>query len=323
MPLAPVLVLDGGVGHLLKTRAGDPAFLGGALLALRDPPAVAAVHTAFIDAGADVVTAASFGVTPRSLDGAGLAAPGDLDALVSACVRAARAASDAAPRPVTVAAPLPPLGQCYEAHATTRGAAAGAARVYKRIAAAALAAGADCLLAETAASAAAAAAALSGAVAAGAPPSRLWASWTVRDDDGATTRGGDALTAAAAAAVTAAGGPPAVLAVNCAAPAAVEAGVRALTRSRVAASGVAVGGYANAFQTTTGGWLADGGWGQASSESAAAAPSVLPPAEFADAARRWLAAGARVVGGCCGAGPDHTAAVAGVVAEWRREELGG
>ena len=65
-PPAPVAVLDGGVGHALKTARGDAAFLGGALLAAEEPEEVVRVHTAFIGAGAQLATAASFGVTPRA-----------------------------------------------------------------------------------------------------------------------------------------------------------------------------------------------------------------------------------------------------------------
>jgi methionine synthase I (cobalamin-dependent) len=32
------------------------------------------------------------------------------------------------------------------------------------------------------------------------------------------------------------------------------------------------------------------------------------PAEFADDALEWIECGARIVGGCCGVGPEHIAA---------------
>ncbi len=35
---------------------------------------------------------------------------------------------------------------------------------------------------------------------------------------------------------------------------------------------------------------------------------------YADAARGWIEAGARIVGGCCGTGPDHIRALAAVAA---------
>ena len=36
-------------------------------------------------------------------------------------------------------------------------------------------------------------------------------------------------------------------------------------------------------------------------------------AEIANASLDWIAAGARIVGGCCGAGPDHIARIADAV----------
>ena len=36
----------------------------------------------------------------------------------------------------------------------------------------------------------------------------------------------------------------------------------------------------------------------------------VEPEAFADAAERWVAQGARIVGGCCGLGPEHVAAFA-------------
>jgi S-methylmethionine-dependent homocysteine/selenocysteine methylase len=39
----------------------------------------------------------------------------------------------------------------------------------------------------------------------------------------------------------------------------------------------------------------------------------LGPAEYLEFARRWRRAGAVIVGGCCGIGPDYVAALA---AEW-------
>lgn len=38
--------------------------------------------------------------------------------------------------------------------------------------------------------------------------------------------------------------------------------------------------------------------------------SVCPPAQFEQAARRWIDRGAGIVGGCCGIGPEHIAALA-------------
>ena len=318
----PPLVLDGGLGHLLKTRfpdeaispTGEAVFLGGALLASRRPAAVTAAHTAFIEAGADIITAATFGVVPPSLARAGLSGS-DLDPLVRAAVGAARAAADASPRRVTVAASLGPLGECYVPWCVDGEVRRCGVDTYALIARAAVASGADVLFIETAASGADAAAAVTGA-AGGAPGVPVWVSWTVDDTCGSVTRGGDGVATAAAAAATAArtanAPPPAVLGVNCADPRAIEAGTTALAGT---ATGIAA--YGNAFASTTGGWLAarggsEGGGGTVGTAS----PATVPPGEFGVAARAWLAAGATIVGGCCGAGPQHVAAVRAVVDAW-------
>lgn len=316
-----MLVLDGGLGHLLKTLypsdavtpAGEAVFLGGAVLASRNPQAVTAAHAAFIDAGADVIAAATFGCVPTALARAGVA-DGDLEALVAAAVGAARTAADASPRKVTVAASLGPLGECYVPWCDDSNREAGV-QTYARLARAAVGAGADVLFIETAASSNDAAAAVRGASTASTP---VWVSWTVDDSRGATTRGGDAVSDAAAAAIAAARAsgapPPAVLGVNCAEPGAIEAGVVAL-----AAAGVTnIAAYGNAFAATTGGWLASRGGsenGTAVAGDAGGLPATVSPAAFGAAARRWMDAGATVVGGCCGAGPAHIEAVRAVVDE--------
>jgi homocysteine S-methyltransferase len=41
----------------------------------------------------------------------------------------------------------------------------------------------------------------------------------------------------------------------------------------------------------------------------------IAPAAFADAARSWRQAGARILGGCCGITPDHIRAMANALRE--------
>jgi S-methylmethionine-dependent homocysteine/selenocysteine methylase len=92
-------------------------------------------------------------------------------------------------------------------------------------------------------------------------------------------------------------GPVAIL-VNCAAGPVVTAALgelRHLTR-------LPTGGYANAgVVDPVVGWAAD--------------PAVTPDA-YAEEAGAWLALGARLVGGCCGTTPAHTAALRRLVDGW-------
>ena len=71
MPPSRFVLLDGGVGHLLKSadQKGNLNFLGGAL---SPASAIREAHQKFADAGCDVLTTATFGVTPVSLRRAGL-----------------------------------------------------------------------------------------------------------------------------------------------------------------------------------------------------------------------------------------------------------
>lgn len=58
-----------------------------------------------------------------------------------------------------------------------------------------------------------------------------------------------------------------------------------------------VGVYAHSGDYVNGAWVFD---------------SVVSPDEYVIAARRWLDRGVRVIGGCCGIGPDHIRALAAV-----------
>lgn len=85
-------------------------------------------------------------------------------------------------------------------------------------------------------------------------------------------------------------GPVAIL-VNCAAPPVIAVALAELRRSTV----VATGGYANVgVVNATYGWAAD---------------AAITPEVYAAFATGWLELGARLVGGCCGTTPAHTAAL--------------
>ena len=105
---------------------------------------------------------------------------------------------------------------------------------------------------------------------------------------GAALLSGEALADAIAAA--AAEGPLAVL-VNCLPPSKVPACLEVLRDA-----GLPFGVYANLGEPRPDGTLAF-------SEQCA-------PETFADRVEEWLAAGARIVGGCCGTTPEHLRAVA-------------
>jgi homocysteine S-methyltransferase len=114
-----------------------------------------------------------------------------------------------------------------------------------------------------------------------------------RSDDSINLLSGEPLDAVAGRLRSA--GPAAIL-VNCSAP---DVITQALTI--LAASGEPVGGYANLGEVDpVFGWHAD--------------DSVTGEA-YAEHAGRWLAAGASIIGGCCGTTTIHTAALRRLIDE--------
>jgi homocysteine S-methyltransferase len=106
---APVL-LDGGLATTLEAAGTElPGPLWSAQAIVSAPAAVEAAHRAFIDAGAEVVLTASYQLSALGLRRAGLEAS-DADALFRRSVELARRAAQAAPHPVWVAGSLGPYG---------------------------------------------------------------------------------------------------------------------------------------------------------------------------------------------------------------------
>jgi S-methylmethionine-dependent homocysteine/selenocysteine methylase len=78
-----------------------------------------------------------------------------------------------------------------------------------------------------------------------------------------------------------------------------------------------LGGYANGFQSTTDQWLQRQQPGHPSQLEAGSGcdaadydgDGIITEAAYAQHARQWVAAGASVVGGCCGVSPRHIRAL--------------
>jgi S-methylmethionine-dependent homocysteine/selenocysteine methylase len=133
----------------------------------------------------------------------------------------------------------------------------------------------------------------------------VFVSYTLRDEDGRSgppeLRSGEKVGEAAAA--TLANGADAIL-FNCSQPEAMSAAVVA-ARAAIDASGrrgMGLGVYANAFLP------------EPPSDKPYAGISTLrddlDPEHYLQWVQRWLADGANIVGGCCGIGPEHIAAIA-------------
>jgi len=70
------------------------------------------------------------------------------------------------------------------------------------------------------------------------------------------------------------------------------------------ALGRPAGGYANAFRPVPEDWTLDG---EGEGDGLIPLRDDLDPETYAAFAADWLAAGASIVGGCCGIGPAHIA----------------
>ncbi|MHA1152414.1 MAG: homocysteine S-methyltransferase family protein [Alphaproteobacteria bacterium] len=301
---ARITLLDGGMGRELKRRGApfrQPEW--SALALMEAPDTVARAHTAFIAAGAEVIITNSYALVPFHIGEARFAADGQ--ALADQAGRLARAAADAVTdavsgRKVRVAGSLPPLFGSYRPDLFD----AGRAPELLAPLVAGLAPHVDLWLGETLGSTAEAEAVADALAAASmGDPRPLWTSYTLADakpDLGTPRlRSGEPVAEAVGAAVRR--GAVAVL-FNCSQPEvmapALEVACEALTEL---GADIPLGAYANAF-------LPKGENAQAN-EEVSDLRGDLDPSGYLGFARDWVARGATVIGGCCGIGPEHIAAL--------------
>jgi S-methylmethionine-dependent homocysteine/selenocysteine methylase len=130
-------------------------------------------------------------------------------------------------------------------------------------------------------------------------PRPVWLSFTLTDDSAAppSLRSGE-LVEVAVESVTANDAVTAVL-FNCSQP---EVMAAALLAARSVNPTIALGVYANAFPPVSDDHAANEGLSDIRED--------LTPQRYAEFAAEWIAAGASIIGGCCGIRPDHLAAVA-------------
>lgn len=285
-----ITVLDGGMGRQLA-RMGAPFRQPewSALALLEGPEWVSRAHRAFIAAGADVITTNAYAVVPFHIGEERFAAQGR--ELADLAGRLAREEADAADHLVRVAGSLPPLFGSYRpdlfvperAPELLADLVAGQAPYV------------DVWLAETQSSIAEATAAAT-AIAGDDRP--LWISFTLDDDPDATPRirSGESVGDAAAAAV---GLGAQALLFNCSQP---ERMAGALTAAAAAAPGLPLGAYANAFPMIPDDHEAN--------DTLFGIRTDLDPDGYRAFADTWVRAGATMVGGCCGVGPEQIAALA-------------
>lgn len=292
------VLLDGGTGRELM-RLGAPFRQPewSALALMEAPEYVTQVHRRYIDAGADVITTNSYAVVPFHIGAERFATDGVKLAALSG--KLARAAADEAPHAVSVAGSLPPVCGSYRPDLFD----VSVARPVLQTLVAALEPYVDVWLSETVSSSAEMVLMSEVLAQTGRP---WWVSYTLEDDStrdaGPRLRSGEPVGPAVAHAARL--GARAVL-FNCCQPEVVGDAIEAAKQSldeggrRGSTNPVLLGAYANAFgpQSAT---------ASANAELSDLRPD-LGPAEYLVWARRWLADGADILGGCCGVGPEHIA----------------
>ncbi|MFO7691962.1 MAG: homocysteine S-methyltransferase family protein [Vicinamibacterales bacterium] len=286
-----VLLADGGMGTQLQ-RAGLAIGTGGERWNLDHPERVAAIHAAYLEAGSDIVLTNSFGATRWGLERQGLAA--SLDEVNRAAARIARQVAgpdrlvlgDVGPSGQLLA-PLGPI---------TIDALKSDVRARCR---ALVEAGVDGIICETLTAADEAAASVEAALEAGAPLVVASFAFDKRPNGRVRTMmgldPGDAAKAVRRAGAALAGA-------NCGTSLAV-ADFAPLAGEMAAAAGLPVMIQPNAGQPRV-----EGG----------GAVYDMDGETFARGMEAVLLAGAAVVGGCCGTGPDHIRALRGLLDRGQR-----
>jgi S-methylmethionine-dependent homocysteine/selenocysteine methylase len=283
-----ITILDGGMGRELQ-RLGAPFRQPewSALALMEGPEFVSQAHDGFARAGAKVISTNSYAVVPfhigetlfqqRGVELAGLAG------------RLARAVADQ--HGLTVAGSLPPVLGSYRPDLFE----VEAARAILSVLIEGLFPFADLWLAETLST-------LGEAELVGemlADDSRpLWLSFTLNDEGSAMLRSGESIEEAAAVARRL--GAKALL-FNCSAPEVMEEAVQK-AKAALGTEAIQIGVYANGFAHSDEEVDANAGLRQIRAD--------LDPPRYLDWAKKWVASGATMVGGCCGIGPEHIRALA-------------
>ncbi len=281
------LVLDAAMGSDLDRR-GLPTTLPlwSAVGLLERPDLVRQIHLENLRAGADIITTDTFRTTARTLRKAGLdpARAPELDA--QAVRLAVEARTEAGRLAAWIAGSIAPLEDCYRP--TFEIPPDVALDEHRAQAGNLAAAGVDLIMVETMPTAAEAEIALRAAIETGLPATVGFVCAMPGRDGPVHLLSGETLEGAVAR-VSSLG--PAAIFVNCAAPPVITAALRELREL----TALPVGSYANVGHVDDErGWSPEGG---------------ITGERYAEHAAEWIALGARVIGGCCGTHPEHTAAL--------------
>lgn len=279
----PFAVLDGGLSTALENLGADTSGrLWTAGVVVTRPDLMVEAHRAFVVAGADVITTASYQCGVEQFVAAGLRPDEARRALVATTELARRATAGTS---VAVAASLGPFGASRADGSEYDGRYAvpfdDVVRYHRDKVAVVVDSGPDVVAVETLPRADEAAAVAEILVAAGAPPA--WFSFGCRD--ARTTYGGDDLVAAIDRVIDY----PALVAigVNCSAPDVVDGAIETIGSLGRGVPLVAYPNHGREWDPARACWIGDA--------------HEFPEIGWVD---RWIERGVVLVGGCCGVGPD-------------------
>lgn len=286
LPEGPIL-LDGGMGQELINRgASGQGALWSAKALFDNPAVVQAVHEDYIRAGADVITTNSYACVRTNFEPMGLL--DRLEEMNQLSAMLARRARDSVGKSVLIAGSLGPQ---YGSYRPDRVGSYDDTEELYREQADFLAPMVDLFICETMSCIKEARAAVVAAAATGRP---VWLSWSIDDSGAPNLRSGETIREAFD---DIDGMDISALLLNCSPPEAISSVLPEL----VSISDVPVGAYANAFTPIPEKWDFHG------EQSIPPSRTDLTPETYAKHAANWIAAGARIIGGCCEVGPAHIA----------------
>lgn len=282
------VILDGGMGQeIIRRGVRQLDGLWSASALIEAPDVVRDIHEDYIRAGARVITTNTYITARTRLESAGI--PERFAELNRLAGELAQQARDNCGEDVLIAGSLPPLYASYRPDLVRP---FEVSEPQYREMAEVLAPCVDLFLCETMSCGAEACAAVRGAAATGKP---VWVAWTLADGGSDRLRSGETVAEAAAMLD---GLPVSAFLANCCAPESITAAMPQF----VALGRGPAGGYANGFVAIP-----------PDADVRDRLPDArhdLDPEAYLGHVRNWVAAGARIVGGCCEVGPEHIALLA-------------
>ncbi len=283
------ILLDGGMGREIKRLVPDfDPILWSATGLIKHPDIVRDLHKRFIEAGAEMITTNNYTVVPSILSPSGYM--DQFDTLIERSGQLAQEAKRGHPA-VSVAGSIPPLESTYRPDLVP--AFDEAVAVYERIATG-LNPYVDVFLCESMSSLAEAKSAIAAVQPFGKP---IWVSFLLDDNQSGRILSGEWVTDIPGFLTDL---KVDTLLFNCCEPDTITAALPLLNDSAMT-----LGGYANAFKKFDD--HLDHMHGQLRQDN-----TDLSIEAYLDHVKQWLAAGAQIIGGCCGIGPTYIAAVS----EW-------